>query len=446
MISSVTALIRPQPAVSPIADANEREKVGRRWKIRILFSMFVGYSVYYFTRSSLGMITPSLKDLGYSVQMFGWMITIFHVVYGISKFVNGLIADRASSRLLMAIGLAVSGVFSIGFGLSGSPVAFLIFWSLQGWVQGCGSAPCHRLLTEWYPKKERGRWWSIWNASHNVGTALFPLMAVWLLDHYGWKSVMIVPGVIALTISFFILNRLRDEPVQVGLPPVDQGKVSKESADDKDKPTYSQLLFKYVLNNPGVWLLAVAYFMVYVIRWTIQNWGFFYLCSSCGYSKGVAAQCMMWNQIGGFAGGLAAGWLSDVFFRGKRTIVNISFLAVLIPMTYFFTQLSSHSGSVWMVEVSFALMGFFIFGPQMLLAVQAAEVCTSKAAATAVGFLGIIAYVGASATGTPLTAYVKATSWSQAFTLLEFCALIGALSLIPLFYLAKKKAVAAATA
>ena len=436
-MNAITAMFKPERPVPRIEDEDERKRASRAWKIRILYGMFIGYSVYYFTRNALGLVMPTLKDMGYSVQMFGLMISIFHVLYGISKFVNGLLADRISSRFLMAIGLGLSGILSIAFGLSGSMWGFMIFWSMQGWVQGCGSAPCHRLLTQWYPKKERGRWWSIWNTSHNVGTALFPLMAVALMAKFGWTAVMIAPGIIALVMALFLLNRLRDEPESVGLDAVDQGP-AKKVEDEKDKPSYKDILFKYVLNNPGVWLLAIAYFMVYVIRWTIQNWGFFYLVSSCGYSNSVAAQCMMWSQIGGFAGGLAAGWLSDILFRGRRTIVNVAFLALLIPTTSIFTQVSASAGSVWMVQVSFAAMGFFIFGPQMLLAVQAAEICTNKAAATAVGFLGIIAYIGASATGTPLTTYVEATDWTHAFYLMQIAALIGAISLLPLFKLAKK--------
>ena len=46
-------------------------------------------------------------------------------------------------------------------------------------------------------------------------------------------------------------------------------------------------------------------------------------------------------------------------------------------------------------------IGFFIFGPQMLIGMVAAELTHKKAAATSSGFAGCFAYIGAAMAGGP---------------------------------------------
>ncbi len=427
--------IEPSPHIEPIQDPSIKKKQYHYWRIRILYSMFIGYAIYYFTRGTLAIAMPQLKQLGYNEIHLGWLITFFQISYGISKFANGLFADRANPRYLMAIGLMMTGVTTICFGVTSSIVAFLLLWSLNGWFQGCGSAPCHRLLTHWYSVKERGRWWGAWNTSHNVGAAILPLFAAYLLTSYGWEYVMIVPGLVAILFGFFLINRLRDTPQSLGLPAIeefhDEQPSLKKKEPEKELP-YREILFEHVIKNKWMWILSCAYFMVYLIRWTLSHWAFYFLVDSQGYEAWTAAKCIWWYEVGGFAGGLAAGWLSDLAFKGHRTGVNILFFTGLIPSLYAFSFFTSSGASPLLIQGIMAGIGFCVFGPQMLLAVHAAEISHKKASATAVGFLGIIAYLGSAVTGGPLGHFVKETSWTHVFSLLEVCAFVGAISLLPL--------------
>ena len=45
----------------------------------------------------------------------------------------------------------------------------------------------------------------IWNTSHNVGGALIPLIAAWVI-HWGWRYAMIIPGVIAIISGLLLLE------------------------------------------------------------------------------------------------------------------------------------------------------------------------------------------------------------------------------------------------
>ena len=99
----------------------------------------------------------------------GMLWTLFYLTYGGSKFVSGIISDRANPRYFMGLGLMATGVVNILFGLSSSPLDVLHCSGLPTPSSRAGAGPCSKLLTSWYSRTERGFWWSAWNTAHNVG-------------------------------------------------------------------------------------------------------------------------------------------------------------------------------------------------------------------------------------------------------------------------------------
>lgn len=428
--------LRAAPAAPLIADREKQERCYQYWRMRILYATFIGYALYYFTRGTLAIAMPELKRLGFGEAQLGWMLTLFQVMYGLSRMCNGILADRANPRFFMGLGLMGTGVITILFGISHSLLAFAVLWTLHGWFQACGSAPCHRLMTYWYSKPERGRWWSIWNSSHNLGAAILPPFGAFLLVRYGWESVMLVPGVLALAGGLFLINRLRDTPRSLGLPSIEEfhGRPEDEKQDDAKLPLW-ELLNTYILRNPALWVLAVVNFMVYVVRCSLMNWTFFYLVEVELYEPWIAAQCLWWYEAAGFAGGLAAGWISDLLFNGRRTPVHLLFMTGVVASMWGFHQLAGTGAHSAWIQMLMGAIGFFVYGPQMLLCVHAVEVSHKRAAATSVGFLGVVAYMGAAMTGGPLGHVAQTHGWDFVFWLVEICAIIGLAAVASLYLL-----------
>ncbi len=271
-----------------------------------------------------------------------------------------------------------------------------------------------------------------------MGAAALPLLGAYLLVKYGWQSVFFVPGTVAIITSIFLVNRLRDTPESLGLPTIEKyrndypRRISKQEAEKE--LSYREILMDYILTNKWIWIITVSYFMIYVIRWTISHWVFYFLVNSQHYSEWEAAKCLGWYEIGGFFGGLAAGWISDLVFKGRRAIVNLLYFLALPPFLMAFSHFSSINANPTIIQLIMGALGFLVFGPQMLLAVHAVEITHKNASATAIGFLGIIAYLGAAITGGPLGYFIKHGGWQNIFTLLLICSLTGALCCIPFFY------------
>jgi OPA family sugar phosphate sensor protein UhpC-like MFS transporter len=367
------------------------------------------------------------------ISDLGILGSILSITYGMSKFLSGMLADRSNPRFFMATGLILTGIFNICFGMSSSIVFFAVFWGLNGWFQGWGWPPCARLLTHWYSQKERGTWWSFCSTSHSVGGALIPIIAAFCAQMWGWRFAMYIPGVACILIGFFIMNRLRDTPQSLGLPSIEKYKddyPSEKRQVEKDI-SVKEVLFKHVLSNKYIWVLAISYFFVYIIRQAINDFGALFLIKSKGYSMMAASASVFWFEAGGVCGSLVAGWASDKIFKGRRGPINVLFsLGVIFAIAGLYMN---PAGQLFLDYALMFAIGFLIFGPQMLIGLAAVELSHKKAAATSNGFVGWIAYLGAATAGYPISKIAEVWGWYGFFISLALCGVISVFLLVPLW-------------
>lgn len=433
---SALNFFRPAPHVPEIQDDDLVKKTYKYWRLRTFYAMYIGYAFYYFTRKSFTFAMPALQmEMGLSKFELGLLGSILSLSYGASKFLSGILGDKSNPRYFMSIGLILTGLFNLLFGMSSALWAFALFWGLNGWFQGWGWPGCAKLLTHWYSQTERGRWWSLWSTSHNLGGALIPIVAAICAEHWGWRFAMYIPGFICLLAGLFLMNRLRDTPQSLGLPPVEKFRndyPNQKSKDTGEKElSMKEILFEYVLQNKFIWILAFAQFFNGIIRTAVNDWSMLYLIEVKNYTTLEAGFCVCWFEVGGFLGMLAAGWASDLFFKGRRNPINAIFTAAILGVLCLFKS----AILPWPIldAIILFLFGFFIFGPQMLIGLSAAELSHKKAAATATGFAGCFAYFGAAAAGGPLGALIKMSGWDGYIITLLTCASLGALIVLPLW-------------
>ncbi len=428
-------LFKPAPYLKEIDDPSRIKVDYQYWRLRTFYSMYIGYALYYFTRKSFVFAIPALQsEMGLSKFELGLLGSILSITYGVSKFVSGIMGDRSNPRYFMSIGLILTGIFNLCFGFSSFFWTFALFWGLNGWFQGWGWPGCAKLLTHWYSQSERGRWWSVWSTSHNLGGALIPILAASCAECFGWRSALYAPGLLCIGAGFVLLNRLRDTPQSLGLPPVERYRNDASAArteSEKEQLSTKEILWNYVLRNKFIWTLALFSFFIYIIRTAVNDWSMLYLIEVRGYSNIQAGFCVSWFEVGGFLGCIAGGWISDLLFQGKRNPINVLFTlgigAVLLAFKWISVSWPLLDG------VFLFLFGFFIFGPQNIIGIAAAELSHKKAAATATGFAGCFSYLGAAVAGGPLGALIKEWGWDSYLITLGICSAMGTLLIAPLW-------------
>lgn len=415
------------------------------WQWRVVICSMIGYSMFYFVRKNFSFAMPALSDeYGITNTSFGIILTLVGLIYGVSKMVNGLIADRANARWHMVIGLTVCVILNFIFGwsdklsqlISGNTdgpdfintmvVIMAILLVFNNIFQGCGFAPCNRLLVHWVPPKKLATMSSIWNTSHSVGAAVVSVICGIVIGKTGdWRLCFWIPASIAAIGIIFVIATLRDTPKSVGLPELPDTKTAIDG--DNSSSAYKSYVKKMVFKNPVIWTLAITDFFVYIVRFAILDWGPTFLQQR---DIPLTPQLAGWTigifEISGCLGMLAGGWVADNVFKGKAQrlcAIEMGIVALCMLLLYILPE----NASSLLMLVILAVAGFFLYGPQGLLGVIASNQATKKAANAAVGFVGLMSYASVIVTGAGLGWFSDKFGWDHLFILMAGFAVIGTL-------------------
>ena len=429
--AAYSALIA-QPAQAVLDSPAEIKSRYTHWRLRTMYGMFIGYAVFYFCRKNLSAATPAMiQDLGYSKLEIGTIWSLLYLTYGLSKMANGVLGDQSNPRFFMAIGLLLSALMNLLFGMSSGLFSLGVFWALNGWFQGMGWPPCARLLTHWYSQSERGTKWAIWNTAHQVGGGVILILGGFLTEHYGWRSSFYVPAAIAIVTAFFLIDRLRDTPESLGLPPIESYRNDPPSELQNPSQTSTEevlstrvIFFECVLRNKKLWYLSIANFFVYLVRFGAMDWAPTFLVEVKHSTIGGASLKAAGFEFLGIGGAFLAGWLSDRFFNGRRSIVNLTYMLLLAFVILEFWLIPE--GYPYLDALALSAVGFLVYGPQMLVGVAAADLAGKKAAASATGFTGLFGYLGSIVSGIGTGWVVDHFGWNGGFLFFIAAALIGA--------------------
>jgi OPA family glycerol-3-phosphate transporter-like MFS transporter/OPA family sugar phosphate sensor protein UhpC-like MFS transporter len=88
---------------------------------------------------------------------------------------------------------------------------------------------------------------------------------------------------------------------------------------------------------------------------------------------------------------------------------------------------------LWMLIIPFTFIGFFIYGPQALLGISAANQATNRAAATANGILGIFGYASTLISGVGFGAIAQYWGWDAAYITILVMSVLAMLTLLTMW-------------
>ena len=428
------------------------------WQWRTLIILMIGYALFYFVRKNFSIAMPALKsELGLDETQLGIFLTLNGIVYGVSRFINGFISDRArSKKFIMGLGLLLSAIVNFVIGLSPqmnglfhymdasgkATVGFVYFigslWLINGYTQGMGYPPCGSLMAHWIKPSELATKQSVWNSSHSIGAGLVAvLIGTFILGRFGyeaWQWCFFIPAILAAAGSFLLFFGLRNSPSDVGLPSpelLDEHISTKHVEEKTETPEHAHALYKVLLKkmvfrNPIIWILAVSNFCVYVIRFTILDWGSMFLTDYKQLPIATAANVVAASEIvGGIIGTLLAGWVTDKFFKSKAHHTCLIFMVMATLCFFIFWRMpQSNTG----LAIFFLIMSsFFIYGPQALTGIAASNQATKRAAASANGVLGIFGYASTTVSGLAFGMIAKSFGWNTVFAVAIAFGILGSI-------------------
>ena len=129
---------------------------------------------------------------------------------------------------------------------------------------------------------------------------------------------------------------------------------------------------------------------------------------------------------------VVAGWATDRFFKNKahNTCVFCMLGSAISILTFW---LLPETTPWWIMIIPFTFIGFFVYGPQALLGIAAANQATNRAAATANGILGIFGYASTILSGVGFGFIAQHYGWDAAYVTIIVMSLLGMVSLLTMW-------------
>jgi EmrB/QacA subfamily drug resistance transporter len=210
-----------EPETLTLSERVQARAFERRWWI--LTVLCVSLLVIVLDNSILNVAIPTIvRDLGASEGQIQWIVDAYTLVFAGLLLTMGSLGDRFGRRGALQAGFVVFGIGSLVSALAGSANQLIATRAFMG-IGGALIMPATlSIITNVFPREERGRAIGVWAGFAGVGGALGPLTGGFLVEHFYWGSVFLVNLPIVafgLLAGFFLIPTSKD-PSAPHLDPV----------------------------------------------------------------------------------------------------------------------------------------------------------------------------------------------------------------------------------
>ncbi len=295
-----------------------------RIRYRVLAMLFLTVVINYLDRSNLSVATPDLsRDLQLDTFHKGLLLSAFGWAYAAFQIPGGWLVDRIRPRVLFA---TVCGLWSLATLLQGFAGTFLVLFSLR-FLVGMFEAPayptCNRLVTTWFPERERAGAIGCYTSGQFVGLAFLTPVLVLTQKSLGWHYVFILTGATGLVWAAFWCWRYRDPAESNGVNESeirfiqDDGGLAKRNPNTSFAPKKESRWADLgkVLSHRKLWGIYIGQAAVNSTLWFFLTWFPTYLVDFRHLNFIKAGFLASLPFLAAFCGVLSSGVLSDYLIK-----------------------------------------------------------------------------------------------------------------------------------
>jgi MFS transporter, Spinster family, sphingosine-1-phosphate transporter len=232
----------------------------------------------------------------------GLLGSAFLLVYAVAALPFGYWADRGVRKVVIGVGVAIWSVATLFSGFTRNFVQLFLTRAVLGIGEATYYPAGTSLMSDYFPKRWRGRAMSIWGAGTAFGIAVGFAGGGYIADKYGWRSAFFfaaVPGILFAILAFGMREPLRGAMEERGPSlAVTRDAGVRKFFDLMRIPTLrsavlSQTVLYFVLASNAFWLP------------TLLHRRFDLSVGRAGLLAGVVL------VVGGLIGTLGGGWIAD---------------------------------------------------------------------------------------------------------------------------------------
>jgi MFS transporter, ACS family, hexuronate transporter len=190
-----------------------RRFLGLRWLTIGL--IMLGALVNFLSRQTLSIAAPTvIASLHITTQQYGWITSAFQGGIMLQPVV-GYVIDILGVKSGFALFAFLWSVICMAHGLAGSWQMLAGLRGLLGFAEGAFSPGGLKVVSEWFPAKERGLAGGLYNIGPSLGSMVAPPLVAWAILNYNWQASFVIVGLISLVwvaLWLFFYRPVRQHP------------------------------------------------------------------------------------------------------------------------------------------------------------------------------------------------------------------------------------------
>jgi len=403
----------------------------RRWQIILL--IFMASFINYMDRTAFSVAAPFItQEYGLTPAQLGILFSGFFMGYAVFNFVGGYFSDIYGPRKVFSVSMSIWSVFCGLIAAAYSFVSLFIVRVCFGIGEGPISATTSKVVSSWFPAKERSSAMGIASSGTPLGAAVAgPIVGIIAL-YFSWKASFIIMAIIGLIWAMFWWRIARDLPSedprisQEELNEINQGKMMANSISSDSK-----LPLSYFLKQRTILLTALAFFAYNYNLFFFLTWFPSYLTMAKGLSIATMSIVTVLPWFTGFIGLASGGFISDFVFRktGKLMFSRKIVLVVGLGATSICICLTGFVESVvWaVILMAIAIFTLYLTGSTYWALIQ--DTVSEENVGGVSGFVHFLANLSG-VIGPAVTGFIVQSTgvFTSAFVLAGSLALIGSLA------------------
>ncbi|NTW72246.1 MAG: MFS transporter [Eubacteriaceae bacterium] len=419
----------------------ENKPTNRRWFILMLVCVIT--FVNYLDRANLAVAAPMLaKDLEFDAIKMGLIFSAMSWSYTFMQIPSGWLLDRFGTRKVYGVALGGWSVFTMLIGLSNSFSTMIMNRIGLGFFESPAFPANNRIVTTWFPSRERGFAIGSYTGAEYVGLALCTPILTWLLVTFGWSSIFIATGLLGIFVAVIWFFSYRDpahsKHINRGeIELIKSGGGLSDTIVEHKKVTSREL--KYLFTSRQLWGMYIGGFSNAAILFFFMTWFPSYLVNEKHMELLKVGIYGALPYFAAIAGVLFAGKWSDWMYLKGYGLGMSRKLPVIVGLLLTSVVIGSNFTSDVNIVITFMCIAFF--GQGMASAISWAllsEIVPKELVGSSSGVFNFIVNIGGALSPAIVGLLISRTgSYASAMVFVSAMGLLGAFAYI--FVIGKPK-------
>jgi ACS family D-galactonate transporter-like MFS transporter len=302
--------------------SSENEPQPTRARYCIAAMLFISVVINYLDRANLSVAAPQLaKDLGFDDAQKGYILAAFGWTYAALQVPGGWLVDKIPPRILYPVAIALWSLATIGLGFVGSVAGLIGLRLLVGALEAPSYPINNRVVTTWFPERERATAVGFYTSGQFVGLAFLSPVLYALQQAFGWQMVFLVTGGVGVLWAavWYALYREPKDFRAANAAEIahirDGGGAVDLAATQKTRAAFRWNDLATVVGHRKLWGLYLGQFCLTSTLWFFLTWFPTYLVDFRGMDFIKAGMLGSVPFLAAFAGVNCSGILSDRLVR-----------------------------------------------------------------------------------------------------------------------------------